>query len=261
VIDIHSHIIWDIDDGAPNLAVSLEMLKAARESGTTEIVATPHMNAQFTFQPELVSQRIRELAAATAGAPRIHSGCEFHLSADNLDQLTASPRTYTINGQQYLLLECPDHHLGKHAETILRQLLDLGIVPIIAHPERVPVLQRDPDRLGTWVDLGCLSQVTGLSIVGVFGRMAAAASEKFFARGLVHVVASDAHDPSYRHTRLAEAFAVVRDRYGEDAAEILFRHNPRCVVEGFPVASGRQIFPEAGARKWWQFWKSGPGFE
>jgi protein-tyrosine phosphatase len=261
VIDIHSHIVWGVDDGAPDLAVSLEMLRVAREGGTTEIVATPHMNAEFTFQPELVSERIRELTAATAGVPRIHSGCEFHLSVDNLDQLTASPHAYTINGKQYLLLECPDHHLGKHAETILKQLLDSGIVPIVAHPERVPVLQRDPDRLGTWVDLGCLSQVTAISILGVFGRMAAATSEKFFARGLVHTVASDAHDPTYRHTRLAEALAVVRDRYGEDAADMLFRHNPRCVVEGLPVVGGRQIFSEPARRKWWRFWKSGPDFE
>ena len=145
--DIHSHIIWDVDDGAPTIDVSLEMLKIARESGTTDIVATPHMNGQFSFQPDLVRERIAELEAALPEGPRIHYGCEFHLSVDNLDLLTASPRTYTINGKQYLLLECPDNHVGKHAETILGQLLDSGIVPIIAHPERVPVLQRDPDRL------------------------------------------------------------------------------------------------------------------
>ncbi len=259
--DIHSHIVWDVDDGSPSIEVSLEMLKIARESGTTDIVATPHMNAQFSFQPDLVRERIKELTAASGGNPRIHYGCEFHLSVNNLDLLTANPKTYTINSKQYLLLECPDNHVGKHAETILGQLLDSGIIPIIAHPERVPVLQRDPDRLARWVDLGCLTQVTALSIIGIFGRTAASASEKFLSRGLAHVIASDAHDPSYRHTRLAEAYAVVQDKHGEEMAESLFQHNPRCVVEGFAVAGGRQIFESQKPRKWWNFWKTGSEIE
>ncbi len=254
--DIHSHIIWDVDDGAPTIDVSLEMLKIARESGTTDIVATPHMNGQFSFQPDLVRERIAELEAALPEGPRIHYGCEFHLSVDNLDSLTASPRTYTINGKQYLLLECPDHHVGRHAETILGQLLDSGIVPIIAHPERVPVLQRDPDRLASWVELGCLSQITALSIIGIFGRTAASTSEKFLGRGLAHIVASDAHDPNYRHTRLAEAYAVVRDKYGDETAESLFQNNPRCVVQGFAIAGGSQSFQVRRPRRWWSFWKS-----
>jgi protein-tyrosine phosphatase len=255
MIDIHSHIVWGVDDGAPSIEVSLKMLEAARESGTTDIVATPHMNAEFPYDPEITAERIRELAAASGGAPRIHLGCEFHLSVDNLDQLTASPRRYTINGKQYLLMEFPDHHVGRHAEKILEQLLDSDITPIIAHPERVPVLQQDPERLGKWVDLGCLTQLTAISILGVFGKSTAAVCEKLFKLGLVHIVASDAHDPSYRHTRLAEAFAVVRDRYGEDVADLLFRHNPRCVIEGYQIAGGREPFEVFRARQWWQFWK------
>jgi protein-tyrosine phosphatase len=253
MIDIHSHVIWDVDDGAASMEDSVAMLNAARESGTTDIVATPHMNSQYVYQPALVSQKIQELAAATGGAPRIHQGCEFHLSVDNLDMLMAGPSAYTINKKQYLLLECPDQHVGKHADRILRQLVDSGIVPIIAHPERVPALQKDPDRLESWIELGCLTQVTSVSILGVFGRATAAVCGRFFQRGLVHMVASDAHDPSYRHTRMDGACAVVRERYGEDAAEILFRDNPRCVIEGFPVAGGKQVFAEARPRRWWHF--------
>ena len=218
MVDIHSHVVWGVDDGAPSMDVSMAMLAAAFESGTTDIVATPHMNAQFTYQGELVSERISELAAAVGGNPRIHQGCEFHLSVDNLDQITERPSAYTINNKQYLLLECPDLHVGKHADIIFRELLDSGIVPIIAHPERVPALQGDLDRLGRWVDLGCLAQVTALSIVGIFGRATASVSKRLFERGLVHIVASDAHDPEYRHTRMDAAYVMVRANYGEDAA-------------------------------------------
>ena len=107
------------------------------------------------------------------------------------------------------------------------------------------------------MDLGCLAQVTALSMIGLFGRTAASTAEKFLERGLAHVIASDAHDPSYRHTRLAEAYAVVEAKFGEEAADSLFRDNPRCVVQGYAIAGGRQIYAAQRPRKWWSFWKSG----
>jgi protein-tyrosine phosphatase len=254
MIDIHSHIIWDLDDGSSSVEESIAMLQAAGESGTTDIVATPHMNSEFAYQPELTAQRIQELASRIGETPKIHRGCELHLSFDNLDELLENPSAYTINGKQYLLLECPDLHVGKHAERILGQLLDVGIVPVIAHPERNPVLQRDPDRLEKWVELGCLTQVTSLSLTGTFGRSAASSCWRFLERGLAHVVASDAHDPKHRHTRMDEAREAVRARHGEEAAEMLFTETPRCIIEGLPTPGGRQNFM-ATERRWWQFWK------
>src|SRR5271157_2122735 len=98
MVDIHSHILWELDDGAGSLEESIAMLQAARESGTTDIVATPHSNSEFTYQPEAVDRKIRELTARTGGEPKVHRGCDFHLSVDNLDHLLAQPDTYTING-------------------------------------------------------------------------------------------------------------------------------------------------------------------
>jgi protein-tyrosine phosphatase len=255
MIDIHSHVLWGLDDGPAAIEHSIAMIQAAAESGTTDIVATPHLNAEYAYQVELTDEKIRELCEKTGGIVRIHRGCEFHLNFDNLDHLLESPRTYTISGKQYLLLECPDQHVGKHAESILSRLLDSGIVPVIAHPERNPVLQQDPSRLEKWVDLGCLAQVTSLSFTGIFGRSAAAASIRLFERGLVHVIASDSHDPEYRHARLDKARAAVSVAYGEDAAEILFVDNPRCIIEGLPVPGGRQSLLDDSPRPWWQFWK------
>ncbi len=75
------------------------------------------------------------------GKPRIHSGCDLHLSVDNIDEVLHRP-AYSINGKQYLLVECPDFHVGKHTEKVLRQLIERGIVPVVTHPERNPVLQQ-----------------------------------------------------------------------------------------------------------------------
>jgi protein-tyrosine phosphatase len=255
MIDIHTHILWDFDDGADTIEDTLAMLQAAAQAGTTDIVATPHLNAEYGHRPEMAAERIQELNARNGGRPNIHSGCEFHLSIDNLDQLMADPQAYTINGKQYLLLECPDHHVGKHAEGILRQLLDNGIVPVIAHPERNPVLERDPARLESWVEMGCLAQLTALSVVGGFGRAKASTSARLLDRGLVHVVASDAHDPQFRHACMDGARMVIESRHGTEAADMLFTENPRCIIEGSPLTGGRLTFMEPPGR-WWHFWKS-----
>jgi protein-tyrosine phosphatase len=254
MIDIHSHILWGVDDGAASLEDSIAMLELARETGTTDIVATPHSNGDFEYRPALVQERIQELAARTSGGPTIHRGCDFHLSFDNIDHLLENPSVYTIAGKQFLLVECPDFHVGPHTELVLRRLIDAGLVPVVTHPERNPVLQKNLDRVEQWVEIGCLVQVTALSVTAGFGSAATTACHRLLSRGLVHVVASDAHDPKHRNTRLDKARAVVCDRYGEDAAEVLFTENPRNILRGAPVIGGRQKF--LGAQKsWWQFWK------
>jgi len=255
MVDIHSHVVWGLDDGATDMEQSLAMLRAAADSGTTDIVATPHSNAEFRYQAELLDERMSRLAAATGGKPRMHRGCDLHLSIDNIDEVLQRPARYSINGKQYLLVECPDFYVGKHTEGVLQRLIDSGMVPIVTHPERNPVLQRKLSRVEEWVELGCLVQVTALSISGGFGRTARAAAGRLLKRGLVHVVASDAHDPEHRHARLDEAYGIVRARYGEEEADILFTHNPQAIVEGIQLAGQRQMVEEAASKRWWQFWR------
>jgi protein-tyrosine phosphatase len=255
MIDIHSHVVWGLDDGAADMEQSLVMLRAAAESGTTDIVATPHSNAEFRYEAELLEERMRELAARTGGKPRIHRGCDLHLSFDNIDEVEQRPGKYTINGKQYLLVECPDFHVGKHMDGVLQRLIDSGLVPIVTHPERNPVLQRKLSRVAEWVKLGCLVQVTALSICGGFGRTAHSAADRLLEQGLVHVVASDAHDPEHRHARLDEAYGIVKSRFGEEEADILFTDNPQAIIEGVQLTGGKQIRDET-RKHWWQVWRA-----
>jgi protein-tyrosine phosphatase len=97
-------------------------------------------------------------------------------------------------------------------------------------------------------------QVTALSISGGFGRTAGGAAGRLLKRGLVHAVASDAHDPEHRHARLDEAYGIVRSRYGEEEADLLFTHNPQAIIEGMPLPGGKQA-PEGAAKRWWQYWR------
>ncbi len=255
MVDIHSHIVWGLDDGASDMEQSLCMLQAAAASGTTDIVATPHSNAEFGYQSDLLDRRIRELTLRTHGSPRIHRGCDLHLSFDNIDEVLRGLGGYSINGTQYLLVECPDFHVGNHTEKVLQRLLDSGIVPVVTHPERNPVLQDKLSRVEQWVELGCLVQVTALSISGGFGRQALSAAGRLLERGLVHVVASDAHDPEHRHTRLDEAYRIVKARYGESEADMLFTHTPQAIIDGAQLAGGRQTHEDA-VKHWWQLWRA-----
>jgi protein-tyrosine phosphatase len=252
MVDIHSHVLWGMDDGAPTAEISLEMLRIAADSGTTDIVATPHSNAEFVYQPELISERIAFLTEQTGGKPRIHRGCDVHLSFDNIMEALRNPSKFSINGHRYMLVECSDLHIVATMDRVLDQLIGVDLVPIVTHPERNPILQKETKKLEAWVELGCLVQVTAGSVLGGFGKRAHAAAHELLSKGMVHVIASDAHDPVHRNPRLDGAFAAISEQYGADIAALLFRENPGRIIAGQFVSSERFIVEPR--RKWWQFW-------
>jgi protein-tyrosine phosphatase len=252
MVDIHSHILPGLDDGARTLEEAVEMLRVAYENGTTDIVATPHSNLEFAFRPDVVKQKIAELEAAAPVRPRLHRGCDFHLSFDNIQDAFANPSKYTINNRSYLLVEFSDLLIAKAIDEVFARMIAAGMIPVITHPERNMLLMRRVDDMKSWVDRGCLIQVTALSFLGRFGSEARDAARELMKRGLVHVVASDAHDPEDRSPRLTEARLHVAKKYGELRAEQLFVTNPRAVLTGAPV----EMFPpaEPARRKWYRFW-------
>jgi len=241
-----------MDDGAPTADVSLEMLRLSHEAGTTDIVATPHSNGEFEYRPDLIGERIQDLTERSGGKPRIHRGCDFHLSFDNVVGALQTPEKFSINGHQYLLVECSDLHIPGSMDRVLDQLLGADLIPIVTHPERNPILRKDIPKLGAWINQGCLVQVTALSVLGGFGKNAAAAAHQLLSKGMVHVIASDAHDPVHRHPKLDEAFAAIAADYGDDVAELLFIGNPGRIIRGEYIADGWT--PVAPKKKWWQFW-------
>jgi protein-tyrosine phosphatase len=251
-VDIHSHVLYGMDDGAKTFEQSVQMLQLAASSGTTDIVATPHANARYQFDPELIEQRIAELIVSVPEI-RVHRGCDFHLSFENIDDALAHPEKYTINHKAYLMVEFPDMALFAHTDAILLQLLDAGMVPIITHPERNTPLQRRLDEIAQWVQSGCYVQVTAGSITGTFGKAARACADALMKRGLVHFVASDAHDCEHRPPMLREAYDALADVWGEDHIQPLFIDNPRAVLTGDPIDF--ELDPTmVKRRKWYQLW-------
>jgi len=247
MVDIHSHILWGLDDGAKTLEESVSMLRLAADAGTTDIVATPHANYEYAYEPELVRERIAALSCSVAGKPVIHQGCDFHLSFDNIQSALLDPAPFLIDNGPYLLVEFPDASLSGMSQ-VLRKLLDRGLVPIMTHPERNLHLHRIPSEFLKWIEQGCLVQVTAQSLFGRFGKTAEESAWAMLRRGIVHFVASDAHDTKDRTPRLDAAFEAVSEECGSDRARRLFLDNPRAVL------AGRVIQVEIPARKPWRPW-------
>ncbi len=124
MVDIHSHILPGLDDGAQTLDESVAMLRLAADSGTTDIVATPHANHQFTFDPDLIGRKIAELEEAAGPLPRIHRGCDFHLTLENIQDALANPDKYAINHLNYILVEFSDLLIPRTTQDIFDRLLE-----------------------------------------------------------------------------------------------------------------------------------------
>jgi protein-tyrosine phosphatase len=231
-VDIHSHVLYGLDDGAKTLEQSVAMLQMAAAAGTSDLVATPHSDLTYKFQPELIAQRLSELRTALGARIQLHSGCDFHLHFDNIQDCLANPTKYTINHQRYLLVEFADSHIAKTMEELFKRMLDLDLTPIITHPERNPLLQQRIDTLASWVRAGCLVQVTAQSFLDRFGKRARQFADELMERKLVHFVASDAHDTQDRTPVLTDAFNYVMECYGEGTARNLFSAHPRATLTG-----------------------------
>jgi protein-tyrosine phosphatase len=251
LIDIHSHVLFGLDDGARTLEESAAMARMAAEHGTTDLVATPHASPEYRFDPERIAERLAEVQAVVGGAVRLHTGCDFHLSYDNIQDALAHPSKYTIDGRNYLLVEFSELLIFRNTEEIFARLMDAGMIPVITHPERNGLLRQRLEQIAAWVERGARVQVTAQSLTGEFGRRAQEFSCDLLDHGLVHVLASDAHDTERRPPRLDAAYRWVSRHYSEALAEALCVANPQAALAGEPMS-----LPAAEAsRKWFGFWK------
>ena len=254
MIDIHSHVLYGLDDGAKTLEDSVAMVRMAAEHGTTDLVATPHANPNYRFDPQIIGERLAEVAKASDHVLRLHSGCDFHLSYDNIQDAIANPRKYTINHHRYLMVEFSDLLIFNNTAEIFSRLEEAGMTPVITHPERNSLLRQRVDQIAKWVEAGACVQVTGQSLLGEFGRRAAEFSRALLDRRLVHFLASDGHDCEHRPPRLDLAHAWVKEHYGEEWAEALCVTNPKATLTGELL--DRLEDPDTSAtRKWYQIWR------
>lgn len=235
MVDIHCHIIPEVDDGARSWDMALAMCEIAVQDGIEHIVATPHADFHYAYNREELAARLEQLQQLAGRMPRLSLGCDFHLSYENLEDAFAHPGRYTIGNTGYLLVEFSNSSIPQQTTGALLRLIEAGITPVITHPERNPLLREDVRRLRQWINDGCLLQVTANSLTGYWGDQALRSARSLLEQGLVHVLASDAHDSRRRVPMLSGARDLVAQWHGEELARALVDDNPRAIVSGEKV--------------------------
>ncbi len=232
MVDIHCHILPGVDDGAVSWKMALEMCRIAAQDGIKHIVATPHANSRYKYDRHTLSVTIDRLRLVIGEYPQLSLGCDFHLSFENVETALNDPREFAIGETSYLLVEMSDFAVSVNTAIPLRQLRSSGLIPIVTHPERNPILQRHPEWVVEWVKAGCLVQVTASSLTGQWGRPAKRAAGRLLRQKAVHVLASDAHDVTIRPPVLSAARASAAQLVGEQIANAIVDDNPWAIVKG-----------------------------
>lgn len=238
IVDLHCHILPEIDDGSPDLESSLMLAKQAVNDGVTHILCTPHHldNEYVNHKDDVIkitNEFQRELTAHQIPL-RVFPGQEVHINGNlisNYDDLLGIDAN-----KRYMLLEFPHGNVPNYAEQMIFKLKKMGTTPVIVHPERNSEIQKNLDILYNFIEKGALAQVTATSYVGGFGEKVAEISKQVVEHNLVQIVASDAHTLKGRKFVLHEALDQIADDLGEDKA-IQFEKNAEDLINGERVVA------------------------
>lgn len=239
MIDIHSHVLFDMDDGADTLETSIELCRDSYMNGCDAIALTPHF-LEYSYLEDFVEERdlritmLREALIEENIPLEVLPGAELFLSdrvfgVDNLDELT-------LNGTKYMLCEMP---LGpfdtRNVTRWFDELIDRSYKPILAHPERYMVFHQNYNLIDEILDRGIIFQVNLDSLIGANGSLAYNMSVDMVRRGIAPLIASDAHDLEYRHTRIIEKLNQLPGQITEELVEKCLIENPEKIINNLDI--------------------------
>ncbi len=258
MIDIHTHILSGLDDGAKTLEESIKMCRISYQDGIKTIVATPHIlpgiykNDRSTILSALqqLNAAIKKLGVRSSefgtqnidpitqrpnnsiDALKILPGADVHFSSD-IFQRYEKGEVVTVNDQgRYLMVEFDFQSIPYRSEEVLFQLIMHGMVPIITHPERNLEIIRNPKRYYEMIKMGCLGQVTAMSLTGEFGSQEKRTAERLLAHRLIHFIASDAHSTDGRPPILSAGVRAAEKIVGKEEARKMVTEYPGAMIEG-----------------------------
>ena len=260
VYDLHAHILPGVDDGARIPDETVDMARVAAEDGTKVILATPHRkdvteSSSVGHIRKLTGEMNTRIAAEGIDLT-LQLGMENHLDLE-LPQDYSNGRALAMNGSRYILVEMPFFGRPNYVESVLFDLQVRGLIPVLAHPDRIEAFQKEPDFLVDLVERGMLTQITAGSIVGHFGGRVKRFTETLLRRGLCHILASDTHLPrGPRSPQLRYCVEAAEKLVGPERARAMVVERPRAILANLDVTV-EPPGPAGGESRWWRFWKSG----
>ena len=236
MIDIHSHIVFDVDDGPKTREDTRALLEESYRQGVRTIISTSHRRkGMFETPEEKISenfQEVKKIAAEVAPDLTIHYGAE--ITNDVLKKLEEKiiPR---LAETRFALIEFSMGTPYKEIHTALDRLLHLGVTPVVAHIERYKCLEKNEERVQEMIDMGCYMQINSSSVFKprLFGdeqKQLKKRARYFLEKDLVHFVASDMHNVDKRPPYMAEAYRLIKEEYGEQRAQALFVSNQELLL-------------------------------
>jgi protein-tyrosine phosphatase len=240
LIDLHSHYLFDVDDGARTIEDSIEMLRMAAGDGVTKMVATPHQRhpAGYHVEPALARERLAEVQAAVGRegiAIELALAAEIHFSERIPEGIEdGSLLSYSADGR-YFLFELPVTTIPGTINDVIFSIQMAGHFPVLAHPERNFEVVGNPGIVRDLRDRGVLMQLTAQSILGSFGRKSEKVSRQLLKWGVVDVIASDAHNPDRRPPGLSQAVKAAAKIVGSERALAMVTDTPERILLGRAV--------------------------
>jgi len=263
MIDLHTHILPGLDDGPRTLEESIEMCRISYQDGIRTIVATPHILPDiYNNNRSTILSKLHDLQSAlchlqsdmhldselsilpnraTAEDGRtphpelsliVLPGADVHFSSDLLELYKNRELMTVGDNGRYLMIEFDFQSIPYRGEEVLFRLITHGVIPIVTHPERNYEITRNPKRYYEMIKMGCLGQVTAMSLTGAFGSQAKRGAEKLLAHRLIHLIASDAHSVNGRPPILSAGVRAAEKIVGKEEARKMVTEYPEAIIEG-----------------------------
>ncbi len=234
MIDIHSHIIPNVDDGARSVEETFNILKEAQGAGFTDVILTSHflLNYYETNAQELIfwKEKLQEVLKNQGTKINLHSGMEIYIT-NQMEELLENKKILTLANSGYMLIELPLATNVKYFDYVVYYLEAKGIKPIIAHPERYKCVQKDPDIVEEYIEKGCLIQCNYGSIVNLYGREAEKTIKTLLKKNQVHFLGSDVHRENGTYLIIPDAIKKIRKIIGENKINELTTINPKKILQ------------------------------
>ncbi|MCG7343983.1 capsular biosynthesis protein [Sporosarcina sp. ACRSL] len=230
MIDMHTHLLFGVDDGPATIEETFALVKKAQEEGITDLICTSHAShPQFDVQHrEVISQTLllKDVIREAGLNVQLHPGQEIRLTEDIIEKWD-SGELLTLANSRYLLLELPSQTIPVYTVKIIQEMVERGIIPIIAHPERNRAIAEKPERLERLIRHGATAQITSGSLSGHFGKTIQKLSLQLIEANLVHTYGSDVHNLNTRPFHFGKGLDVLERKKLYDIADLMLENNER----------------------------------